>query len=41
MKAIPQQNFQKKFQKWQRRWVKSAASQGGYFGNWSLSVWRV
>jgi transposase len=31
LKAIPQQEFQKCFQKWQHRWTKCVDAQGEYF----------
>jgi hypothetical protein len=31
LKAIPQQEFQKRFQHWQHRWAECMAAQGEYF----------
>jgi hypothetical protein len=31
LKAIPQQEFQKCFQRWQQRWAKCVTAEGEYF----------
>jgi primosomal protein N'' len=31
LKAIPQQEFQKRFQQWQHRWAKCRAAKGEHF----------